>query len=227
MFRFNGLSTFLATCWLLTQFVSGSPQAAGQSPAKPANQTGPQPDTAAAERQLQAAIFAGGCFWCVESAFDKVEGVVETISGYTGGKTQNPTYDAVSQGRTGHYEAVRIVYDPQQTNYEKLLYVFWRNIDPFNARGQFCDSGSQYRAAIFVDSDEQRQQAEASIRDLAKYTKRKIVTQILPAAEFYPAEAYHQDYHSKHPIKYRYYRSSCGRDQRLIAIWGAQAGARH
>jgi peptide-methionine (S)-S-oxide reductase len=150
--------------------------------------------------------------------------VVETISGYTGGKTENPTYDAVKHGRTGHYEALKVVYDPERTSYEKLLHIFWRNIDPFNPRGQFCDRGSQYRAAIFVQNAAQREAAEASKESLSQRTKLKIVTQILPAKVFYPAEAYHQDYYLKNPIRYRYYRASCGRDARLIEIWGAQAG---
>ena len=173
---------------------------------------------------LQTAVFAGGCFWCMESAFDPVEGVVDTISGYTGGKVANPTYEAVKHGGTGHYEALKVVYDDRQTSYEKLLHVFWRNIDPFNPRGQFCDKGSQYRAAIFVQDDSQRKAAEKSKEELATHTKLKIVTEILPSTEFYRAEEYHQNYYQKNPIKYRYYRTSCGRDRRLVEIWGSQAG---
>jgi peptide-methionine (S)-S-oxide reductase len=178
------------------------------------------------EEETAVAIFAGGCFWCMESAFDPVEGVLETISGYTGGKTANPTYDAVKLGRTGHYEALKVVYDPRRVDYETLLYVFWRNIDPFNPRGQFCDRGSQYRAAIFVADAAQREAAQASKDAISERTKLKIVTQILPLDTFYPAEEYHQNYYLKHPLKYRYYRSSCGRDRRLVEIWGAEAGGK-
>lgn len=177
-----------------------------------------------AQTPLRVAVFAGGCFWCMESAFDHIHGVKETISGYTGGKTQKPTYDAVKLGKTGHYEALKVVYDPQEISYEDLLYVFWRNIDPFNPRGQFCDNGSQYRAAIFAADDQQQAAADKSKQQLGSRTKLKIVTPILPASEFYPAEEYHQDYHLKNPLKYRYYRNSCGRDARLLEIWGAEAG---
>jgi peptide-methionine (S)-S-oxide reductase len=173
---------------------------------------------------LESAVFAGGCFWCMETAFDPIPGVVETISGYTGGRVKSPTYDAVKLGRTGHYEALKVVYDPSRITYEQLLEVFWRNIDPFNPRGQFCDLGSQYRAAIFVEGDEQRQAAEASLNQVASRTKLKIVTTILPASDFYPAEAYHQNYYQKNPLKYKFYRDQCGRDRRLVEIWGAQAG---
>jgi peptide-methionine (S)-S-oxide reductase len=180
--------------------------------------------SAESDSKYETAIFAGGCFWCMESAFDPVEGVVETISGYTGGRVKDPTYEKVKKGRTGHYEALKVVYDPKKTSYETLLGVFWRNIDPFNARGQFCDTGSQYRAAIFVDGAQQQSEAEASRDQIASRTKLKIVTEILPASEFYPAEAYHQDYYLKNPIQYRFYRNQCGRDRRLVQIWGAQAG---
>lgn len=183
----------------------------------------PQVD-ASTESQLETAIFAGGCFWCMESAFDPVQGVVGTISGYTGGKTKNPTYHAVKLGKTGHYEALKVVYDPRKTTYEELLRIFWRNVDPFNARGQFCDSGSQYRAAVFVADNEQRTAAEASREKIAGRTRLKIVTEVIDASEFYPAEEYHQDYYLKNPLQYSYYRSSCGRDARLIEIWGAEAG---
>lgn len=175
---------------------------------------------------LKTAIFAGGCFWCMETAFDPIPGVVETISGYTGGRVKNPTYDSVKMGRTGHYESLKVVYDPSKTSYEKLLAVFWRNVDPFNPRGQFCDMGSQYRAAIFVDNEEQETAAKASLQGVASRTKLKIVTQILPASDFYPAEEYHQNYYIKNPLKYKYYRNQCGRDRRLIEIWGAEAGGR-
>ena len=179
---------------------------------------------ASAQAQTRAvAIFAGGCFWCMEPPFDKVDGVVATTSGYTGGLKANPTYEQVSAGLTGHYEALQVDYDPTRVSYEKLLEVFWRNIDPLDASGQFCDKGSQYRAAIFVADDQQRALAEASKAALEKSGKLpgRIVTEILPAGVFYPAEAYHQDYYRKNPTAYSYYRWSCGRDRRLERLWGA------
>jgi peptide-methionine (S)-S-oxide reductase len=179
---------------------------------------------ASAQAQTRAvAIFAGGCFWCMEPPFDKVDGVLATTSGYTGGTKINPTYEQVSAGRTGHYEALQVDYDPTRVSYEKLLEVFWRNIDPLDAGGQFCDKGPQYRAAIFVADDRERALAEASKAALEKSGKLpgRIVTQILPAGAFYPAEAYHQDYYRKNPTAYSYYRWSCGRDRRLERLWGA------
>lgn len=172
--------------------------------------------------KTETAIFAGGCFWCMEHAFDEVDGVIETISGYTGGHLPNPSYEQVSAGGTGHAEAVKVVYDPQKISYARLLEVFWRNIDPTTPNRQFCDSGSQYRSAIFYRNDAQRQQAEASRQALveSKPFAGKIVTEIVPAAEFYPAEEYHQDYYRKNPIRYKYYRYRCGRDQRLEQLWG-------
>lgn len=177
-----------------------------------------------AEAQTRAAaVFAGGCFWCVEAAFDKVDGVLSTTSGYTGGTKVNPTYEQVSAGRTGHYESLKVEYDPTRVSYEKLLDVFWHNIDPVDATGQFCDKGSQYRAAIFVGNDSERAQAEASKAALEKSGKLPgpIVTEILPATVFYPAEEYHQDYYLKNPAHYKFYRWSCGRDNRLEQVWGA------
>jgi len=171
------------------------------------------------------AIFAGGCFWCMEPPFDKLDGVLATISGYTGGTRANPTYEQVSAGRTGHYEAVEVEYDPARVSYEQLLEVFWRNIDPLDATGQFCDKGSQYRSAIFVLDERQRDLAEASKAALAKSGKLpgRIVTEILTATKFYPAEDYHQDYYRKNPVRYAFYRSGCGRDGRLEQLWGAPA----
>jgi peptide-methionine (S)-S-oxide reductase len=179
---------------------------------------------ASAEAQTRAtAIFAGGCFWCVEAAFDKVDGVLSTTSGYTGGTKVNPTYEQVSAGRTGHYESLKVEYDPARVSYEKLLDVFWHNVDPVDATGQFCDKGSQYRAAIFVGNESERAQAEASKAALDKSHKLPgpIVTAILPATTFYPAEEYHQDYYLKNPAHYKFYRWSCGRDNRLEQLWGA------
>jgi peptide-methionine (S)-S-oxide reductase len=162
----------------------------------------------------------------MEPPFDKLDGVISTISGYTGGTTQRPTYEQVSGGRTGHTEAVQVTYDPSKVSYEKLLDVFWRNIDPTVKDRQFCDIGSQYRSAIFVHDAEQRRLAEASKARLerSKPFKEAIVTPIVDASAFHPAEEYHQDYYLKNPIRYRYYRSGCGRDDRLTELWGALAG---
>ncbi len=174
---------------------------------------------------LARATFAGGCFWCMEPPYDKLDGVISTTSGYTGGQTKNPTYEATSSGRTGHAEAVQIVYDPKKIGYEKLLDVFWRNVDPLTANAQFCDHGSQYRTAIFYHGEEQKRLAEQSKQALEKSGKLKkpIVTEIVSATEFYPAEDYHQDYYIKNPVRYKYYRFSCGRDKWLEELWGKPA----
>ena len=171
------------------------------------------------------ATFAGGCFWCVEADFDKVDGVLSTTSGYIGGKLANPTYAQVSAGLTGHTEAVEIVYDPRKVSYEKLLEVFWVNVDPTVKDRQFCDIGSQYRTGIFVHDDAQRRAAETSKAALEKSKpfKAPIVTPIETATTFYPAEEYHQDYYKKNPIRYNFYRSGCGRDARLKDLWGSAA----
>jgi peptide-methionine (S)-S-oxide reductase len=168
------------------------------------------------------ATFAAGCFWCVESDFDKVPGVLSTTSGYMGGTKKDPTYEEVSAGGTGHAEVVQVAYDPKKVTYAQLLQVFWRNVDPLTPNAQFCDHGPQYRSAIFVADAEQRRLAEESLRALqaSKRFDRPIVTELLPAAEFYPAEEYHQDYYRKNPLRYRYYRYSCGRDARLEQLWG-------
>jgi peptide-methionine (S)-S-oxide reductase len=172
------------------------------------------------------ATFAGGCFWCVESDFDKIEGVISTTSGYTGGKTVNPTYHDVSAGVTGHAEAVEIVFDPKRVSYERLLEHFWRTVDPTVKDRQFCDVGSQYRTAIFYHDDAQRKAAEASKAALQKKKpfSDPVVTEIVAAGPFYPAEEYHQDYYKKNPIRYNYYRNGCGRDARLKQLWGDLAG---
>jgi len=177
---------------------------------------------AATDSNTSVATFAGGCFWCMEGPFDKLEGVVSTTSGYTGGHTKNPTYKQTSTGKTGHTEAVQIVYDPEQVSYEKLLDVFWHNIDPTTPDQQFCDRGSQYRSEIFYHDDEQKQLAEASKSTLEKNKpfNAPIVTQVTKASTFYAAEDYHQDYYKKNPIRYRYYRHGCGRDKRLEQLWG-------
>ncbi len=179
-------------------------------------------------RKFATAVFAGGCFWCMEPPFDKVEGVVSTTSGYTGGQKEKPTYKEVSAGGTGHYEALQVVYDPSKVSYTQLLDIFWHNVDPLTGDGQFCDKGSQYRSAIFVADAEQRRLAEESKRKLeeSKRFDKPIVTEILPAATFYPAEEYHQDYYIKNPIRYRFYRTTCGRDTRLKQVWGKDASAK-
>jgi peptide-methionine (S)-S-oxide reductase len=170
---------------------------------------------------LAKATFAGGCFWCMEPPFDKLNGVISTISGYTGGTKKNPTYEEVSAGTTGHAESVEITYDPKKITYTKLLDVFWHNIDPLTPNRQFCDSGSQYRTAIFYHDENQKRLAEESKKALSKRFKEPIVTQIVPAKEFYPAEEYHQNYYIKNPLRYKFYRYSCGRDRRLEEVWGA------
>lgn len=179
----------------------------------------------AASAATAVATFAGGCFWCVESDFDKVPGVLETESGYTGGTVENPTYEAVTQGGTGHYEAVRITYDPAKVTYDQLLDVFWHSVDPTDAGGQFCDRGESYRTAVFFHSPAQKRAAIASknaINDSGEL-KGSIVTPILMAKAFYPAEEYHQGYYMKDPLRYRFYRFGCGRDNRLREVWGKDA----
>lgn len=172
------------------------------------------------------ATFAGGCFWCVEADFDRIEGVLLTTSGYIGGRRPNPSYEQVSAGGTGHAEAVEIVFDPRKVSYGRLVEHFWRTIDPTVKDRQFCDVGSQYRTAIFVHDETQRRIAEASKSALerTKPFKDPIVTEIAPATTFYPAEEYHQDYYRKNPIRYKLYRTNCGRDARLKQLWGEQAG---
>lgn len=179
-------------------------------------------NSAPAGTARDTAVFAGGCFWCVEEAFDKVEGVVSTTSGYTGGHTQNPSYEEVVTGRTGHAEVVRVVYEPKKISYQQLLNVFWRNIDPLTANRQFCDRGSQVRSAIFYENAEQRRLAEASKRALERSGRfeQPIVTEINPGAPFYQAEEYHQDYYRKNPLRYKFYKTSCGRVRRLEELWG-------
>jgi len=169
------------------------------------------------------AIFAGGCFWCMEHPFDELDGVISTTSGYTGGHVANPTYHQVSSGTTGHAEAVRVIYDPAKIGYDKLLEVFWHNVDPLDAGGQFCDRGSQYRTGIFYTTEEQRRLAEASKKALEDSGRlpAPIVTEIVEAGPFYPAEDYHQDYYKTNPVRYKFYRFTCGRDQRLEEVWGA------
>ena len=176
----------------------------------------------AAEAKQAKATFAGGCFWCMQPAFDAVPGVVSTTVGYTGGHTKDPSYHEVGSGTTGHAESIEVVYDPTKVTYADLLKVFWRNVDPTDAGGQFCDHGDQYRSAIFFHDEEQRKLAEQSKSEVAKKLKvpGPIVTQIVAASTFYSAEDYHQSYYKKNPLRYRFYRRGCGRDQRLEEVWG-------
>jgi len=169
-------------------------------------------------------VLAGGCFWCMEADFEKLPGVTDVISGFTGGTLPNPTYNG---NHTGHYEAVEITYDPQKVSYRQLLDYYWLQIDPFDAQGQFCDKGHSYLAAIFVANDEQRQIAETTKRKVeAEFPGKTVTTRILPASTFWPIkgdESYHQDYYKKYPLRYEFYRWNCGRDQRLKEIWGDKA----
>ena len=168
------------------------------------------------------AYFAGGCFWCMEEAFEKVDGVTAVVSGYMGGTVANPTYEQVSDGRTGHAESIEVTYDPSKVTYQKLLDAFWRNIDPVTPNAQFCDHGNQYRAVVFYSTDEEKRLSEESKRAIeqSKRLPAPIVTQLVQAATFYQAEDYHQDYYKKNPLRYKYYKYSCGRAQRLEALWG-------
>ncbi len=175
---------------------------------------------AGAAAELKTAIFAGGCFWCMEPPFDKLAGVVETTSGYSGGHVKSPTYEQVTYGDTGHLEVVRVTYDAEQIDFPALLDVYWRNVDPFDDGGQFCDKGASYRAAIFVASDAERQAAETTRDQHQHQLGKPIVTRVLAQAAFYPAEDYHQDYYQKNPLRYKFYRYRCGRDQRLKRLWG-------
>ena len=203
---------------MLLSFIAVATVLAGNDPMKKTTET--------ATGKFEKATFAGGCFWCMEAPFDKLPGVVSVTSGYTGGTMKNPTYKQVSAGGTGHAEAVQIVYDPARIGYTKLLDVFWHNTDPTVNDRQFCDVGAQYRPGIFYHSEEQRLLALKSKEALEKSKpfKDPIVTEVTKAGEFYPAEEYHQHYYKKNPIRYRYYRNGCGRDQRLKELWGDAAG---
>ena len=180
---------------------------------------------AKAAGDLAVATFAGGCFWCVESDFDTVPGVVKTVSGYTGGTVDDPTYEQVTAGGTGHREAVQIHYDPGQVSYERLLHIYWRSVDPTDAGGQFCDRGVSYRTAIFTGTEEERRLASESREALERsgVLEKEVVTTIEPLGKFFPAEDYHQDYYTRNPIRYRFYRLTCRRDARVREVWGDQA----
>jgi peptide-methionine (S)-S-oxide reductase len=176
----------------------------------------------AAAATVGKAYFAGGCFWCMEEAFEKVEGVLSATSGYMGGTVANPSYEEVSAGRTGHAESVEVVYDQAKVSYQRLLDAFWRNVDPLTPNAQFCDHGSQYRSAVFFQTDEEKRASDTSkqaIEQSKRFTE-PIVTQIVMASQFYPAEEYHQDFYKKNPIRYKFYKYNCGRAQRLEELWG-------
>jgi len=207
--RLRGAIAAFGSALMLTAIAVGADPGDAQSAAKPSTQTA-------------VAVFAGGCFWCMEPPFDKLPGVKSTISGYTGGREADPTYEQVSAGRTGHTEAVQVTYDPALVSYEALLEVFWRNIDPVAVGRQFCDVGNQYRSGIFTADAEQQRLAAASKTRLqaSGRFKQPIATEVVAASRFYPAEDYHQDYYTKNPIRYKFYRSNCGRDQRLKQLWG-------
>ena len=196
---------FLALGLLCTTYVSGA-----------------ETRSSVSENKLDKATFAGGCFWCMQPPFDKLDGVISTTVGYCGGKEENPTYKQVSAGKTGHAEAVEIVYDPSRISYADLLNVFWMNINPTQENGQFADTGAQYRTAIFYHNEEQKRLAEASKKELKNSGRfsKKIVTEIVPATPFYRAEEYHQDYYKKNPLRYKIYRYGSGRDDYLVRKWG-------
>jgi peptide-methionine (S)-S-oxide reductase len=176
----------------------------------------------AAETTLSKAYFAGGCFWCMEEAFEKVEGVLSATSGYMGGTVSSPSYEEVSAGRTGHAESVEVVYDPSKVSYQKLLDAFWHNVDPITPNAQFCDHGSQYRSAIFFQTEEEKRASDTSRQAIeqSRRFKEPIVTQIVMASQFYPAEDYHQDFYKKNPVRYKFYKYNCGRAKRLEELWG-------
>lgn len=193
--------------------------------AQPTPAQSPKPGATEHNETLEVATFASGCFWCTESDFDKVEGVKETISGFMGGKTKNPTYKQVSMGNTGHAEALQLTFDPKVVSYKDLVEYYWRHVDLLDGGGQFCDRGSQYRPVIFTHTPEQKAIAEASKAMLDKSGRfdKPIAVEIVEASEFTPAESYHQNYHETHPLQYRYYRYGCGRDARIEELWGDEA----
>jgi peptide-methionine (S)-S-oxide reductase len=203
--RFGAALLIAAPAWLLGQ--------------APSNAAAPAPSSAVAK-----ADFAGGCFWCMETAFVGVPGVATVTSGYTGGTKKNPTYEEVSSGGTGHAESVEVAYDPTRITYGRLLEIFWHNVDPLSANGQFCDRGNQYRSAIFFGNETEHRLAEESKKKVEQRLHATVVTQIVPAGVFYPAEEYHQQFYKKNPVRYHEYRTGCGRDRRLKEIWGADAG---
>lgn len=182
---------------------------------------------AMASDALKTAVFAGGCFWCMEHPFDSLKGVTDVQAGYAGGHVENPAYKDVSEGGTGHREVIQVTYDPEKVGYADLLEVYWRNVDPFDAQGQFCDKGAQYAAAIYAADEQEKALTEASKSAMGKRFGQETTVLIVPAATFYPAEEYHQDYYLKNPWRYKYYRGGCGRDKRLKEVWGGEAGGAH
>lgn len=204
---------------ILNLFLGGMLLAAAAAAAKDAGH-------AAGDRQLGKATFAGGCFWCMEEVFEGVDGVVSATSGYTGGHKRNPAYEEVSAGETGHAESVEVIYDPAKVTYSKLLEFYWRNIDPTDPQGQFCDKGTQYRSAIFYHDETQKRLAEESKNagEKSKPFRGPILTEIVPASQFYPAEEYHQNFSQKNPLRYKLYKYNCGRAQRLQELWGTSKG---
>jgi len=221
-FRYPARGALASVVLLATLLLAGCNPSAAQAPQAPPGQS--SAPAALGEGEQGIAVFAGGCFWCTEADFDKLPGVISTTSGYTGGNVENPSYEQVSAGSTGHIEAVRVRYDPRQTSYAQLLEAFWPTIDPLTPNAQFCDHGSQYRSAIFYRTAEEKALAEASKAALQASGRfqQPIVTEILPGTAFYPAEEYHQDYYQKNPLRYAYYRNGCGRDDRLERLWGKQ-----
>jgi peptide-methionine (S)-S-oxide reductase len=207
--------TMMALTWAMPILLAVLGIAAGE-------QSSVQEGQAAESGTMAKAYFAGGCFWCMEEAFEKVDGVLDVLSGYMGGSVKNPSYEDVSAGRTGHAESVEVHYDPRKLTYSQLLEVFWRNVDPVTPEAQFCDHGNQYRAAIFYQGEEEKRLAEESKRAIeqSKRFSTPIATQVKAASEFYPAEEYHQDFYKKNPFRYKYYKFTCGRAQRLEALWG-------
>lgn len=220
--RFLLLVSTITALWV----APANAQASGKAGKPSLAPNGATAASAAATGKTARAVFAGGCFWCMEAPFDKLDGVLSTTSGYTGGSKANPDYREVSSGVTGHTEAVEIVFDPARVTYQRLLDVFWHNIDPTVKDAQFCDHGTQYRSGIFYLDETQKTAAEASRAALEKSRpfKGAIVTEITAATTFYPAEDYHQDYYLKNPLRYKYYRAGCGRDARLNELWGSKAG---
>lgn len=198
------------TLWLVAMLLAAGPQVYAEQPT-------------ATSGTAAKAYFAGGCFWCMEEAFEKLDGVLDVVSGYMGGSVKNPSYEQVSAGQTGHAESVEVRYDPAKVTYTQLLEAFWRNVDPITPNAQFCDHGNQYRAAIFYQGEDERRAAEDSKRAIeqSKRFSTPIVTQLTAASEFYPAEEYHQDFYKKNPIRYKYYKFTCGRAQRLESLWGS------
>ncbi len=229
---FDGAGRLARLGAILTIAIASVSLAACGQPQQPTSNQSATSETSAAAPAPSAsgptekAVFAGGCFWCVESDFDKVPGVLSTTSGYTGGKTANPSYEQVSSHSTGHAEAVEIVFDPAKVSYAQLVEHFWHTIDPTTKDRQFCDVGSPYRTAIFAQDDAQLRIAEASRAALEKSKpfEAPIVTEVVQAQTFYPAEEYHQNYYKKNPVRYSYYRTGCGRDARLTQLWGDAAG---